>query len=38
MVEADGRVRVTCEYCSRVYQLDSAEIDLAPGTLASADA
>jgi molecular chaperone Hsp33 len=22
MVEADGKVRVTCEYCSRVYELD----------------
>jgi len=22
MVEADGKVRVTCEYCSRVYELE----------------
>jgi molecular chaperone Hsp33 len=22
MVEADGQIRVTCEYCSRVYALE----------------
>jgi redox-regulated HSP33 family molecular chaperone len=21
MVEADGKIRVTCEYCSRVYDI-----------------
>ena len=26
MVEADGRIRVTCEYCSRVYELTPAEV------------
>lgn len=27
MVEADGRIRVTCEYCSRVYDLEPAAVD-----------
>lgn len=27
MVEDDGRIRVTCEYCSKVYAVDPATID-----------
>ena len=27
MVEADGKIRVTCEYCSRVYELELEEVD-----------
>ncbi len=27
MVEDDGVIRVTCEYCSRVYDVDPAEVD-----------
>ncbi len=27
MVEADGRIRVTCEYCSRVYDLSPEAVD-----------
>lgn len=26
MVEADGRIRVTCEYCSRVYELEPQSV------------
>ncbi len=26
MVEADGKIRVTCEYCATVYELEPAEI------------
>ena len=26
MVEADGKIRVTCEYCSRTYELEPAEL------------
>ena len=26
MVEADGKIRVTCEYCASVYELEPAEI------------
>ncbi len=26
MVEADGKIRVTCEYCATVYQLDPEEV------------
>lgn len=26
MVEDDGRIRVTCEYCSRVYEVDPASL------------
>jgi molecular chaperone Hsp33 len=26
MVEADGRIRVTCEYCSRVYEVEPAAV------------
>ncbi len=26
MVEADGRIRVTCEYCSRVYEVEPAAL------------
>ncbi len=29
MVEADGRMRVTCEYCSRVYSVDPGQVDAA---------
>ena len=27
MTEADGKIRVTCEYCSKVYELDPAEVE-----------
>jgi len=27
MVGDDGRVRITCEFCSRVYDLDPAEVE-----------
>jgi len=27
MVEADGKIRVTCEYCSRVYAVAPADLD-----------
>ena len=27
MVEEDGKIRVTCEYCSRVYDVDPQEVD-----------
>ena len=27
MVEADGRIRVTCEYCSRSYGIDPQSLD-----------
>ena len=27
MVEADGKIRVTCEYCSRTYELAPEEVD-----------
>ena len=27
MVEADGKIRVTCEYCSRVYALEPGELE-----------
>ena len=27
MVEPDGKIRVTCEYCSRVYELAPEEVD-----------
>ena len=27
MVEADGKIRVTCEYCSRVYDVEPGEVD-----------
>ena len=30
MVEDDGKIRVTCEYCSRVYELEPAEVDSPP--------
>jgi molecular chaperone Hsp33 len=26
MVEADGKIRVTCEYCSRVYELEPEQV------------
>ena len=26
MVEDDGQIRVTCEYCSSIYVIDPAEI------------
>ena len=26
MVEPDGRIHVTCEYCSRVYELEPAAL------------
>jgi molecular chaperone Hsp33 len=26
MVEADGKIRVTCEYCATVYELEPDEI------------
>jgi molecular chaperone Hsp33 len=31
MVEADGRIRVTCEYCSRVYAMTPQEVERASG-------
>ncbi len=27
MIEADGKIRVTCEYCSRVYDIEPGEVD-----------
>ena len=27
MVGDDGRIRVTCEFCSRVYDLDLAQVE-----------
>ena len=27
MTEADGKIRVTCEYCSKVYELDPADVE-----------
>ncbi len=27
MVEPDGKIRVTCEYCSRVYELEPEDVD-----------
>ena len=27
MVEDDGKIRVTCEYCASVYELEPAEIE-----------
>ena len=27
MVEPDGKIRVTCEYCSRVYAVEPGEVD-----------
>jgi molecular chaperone Hsp33 len=27
MVEPDGKIRVTCEYCASVYDIDPAEVD-----------
>ena len=27
MVEADGKIRVTCEYCSRVYEVEPETVD-----------
>jgi molecular chaperone Hsp33 len=29
MVEADGKIRVTCEYCSRVYAVEPASLEAA---------
>ena len=29
MVEADGKIRVTCEYCSRVYAVEPGELESA---------
>jgi molecular chaperone Hsp33 len=29
MVEADGKIRVTCEYCSRTYEIEPAAVDAA---------
>jgi molecular chaperone Hsp33 len=29
MVEADGKIRVTCEYCSRVYAVEPNDLDAA---------
>jgi molecular chaperone Hsp33 len=29
MVEDDGKIRVTCEYCSSVYAIDPAELSAA---------
>jgi molecular chaperone Hsp33 len=29
MVEGDGMIRVTCEYCSRVYAVEPADLDTA---------
>ena len=26
MVEADGKIRVTCEYCATVYELEPEEV------------
>ena len=31
MVEADGKIRVTCEYCSRVYDVEPEAIETADG-------
>jgi molecular chaperone Hsp33 len=31
MVEADGRIRVTCEYCSRAYTLEPSALEEAEG-------
>ena len=28
MVEADGKIRVTCEFCSRTYELDPTAVDV----------
>jgi molecular chaperone Hsp33 len=30
MVEADGKIRVTCEYCSRVYVVAPEELEIEP--------
>ncbi len=27
MVEPDGKIRVTCEYCSRVYDVEPQTVD-----------
>jgi molecular chaperone Hsp33 len=27
MVEPDGRIHVTCEYCSRIYKVEPAAVD-----------
>ena len=27
MVEPDGKIRVTCEYCSRVYDVEPESLD-----------
>jgi molecular chaperone Hsp33 len=27
MVEADGKIRVTCEYCATVYELAPEEVE-----------
>jgi redox-regulated HSP33 family molecular chaperone len=27
MVEADGRIRVSCEFCSRVYEAVPSDLD-----------
>jgi molecular chaperone Hsp33 len=29
MVEPDGRIHVTCEYCSRSYEIEPAAIEAA---------
>ena len=26
MIEDDGKIRVTCEYCSTVYELEPGEV------------
>lgn len=31
MVEADGKIRVTCEYCATVYELEPEEITVSEG-------
>ena len=27
MIEADGKIRVTCEYCSRVYDVEPQALE-----------
>jgi molecular chaperone Hsp33 len=29
MVEDDGKIRVTCEYCAHVYAVEPADLDAA---------
>ena len=37
MVEADGRIRVTCEYCSKVYELTPEEAAAARAEIAASE-